>query len=377
MFGGASRKALQAAEAELVQARQREQQQQSRVDELERELATLRSQLQVAETRNEAYDRLAHNLDKFSGSFALTQHSLAQLASNMQEERGNALKTSEVSTGSRDALGQIARSLNQLSERSATAADSVSGLSVRASEIVGIVNLIKEIADQTNLLALNAAIEAARAGEQGRGFAVVADEVRKLAERTANATAEISSLVGLIQHDSSTATDSMTVLSAEARHFSQDGNAATESMENLLGLSSRMEETISASTLRCFVEVAKVDHLIFKFEIYKAFFGLNDKNANDLSDHTHCRLGKWYYEGEGRECYSKLAGYREMEAPHAQVHRAGKDALAALRSGDVLAGTDAVARMEAASLEVVKSLEALAVYGEEHPELLCGRESLH
>jgi len=376
MFGGASKKALQVAEVELTQARQREQQQQSQISQLEQELAALRSQLQVAETRNEAYDRLARNLNEFSGSFAMTQQSLARLAGNMQNERGNALETSDVSTASRDSLSQIAKSLNHLSDRSQTAAENVSGLSVRASEIVGIVNLIKEIADQTNLLALNAAIEAARAGEQGRGFAVVADEVRKLAERTANATSEISSLVSLIQQDSNAATESMTVLSGEARNFSQDGDAATQNMEKLLGLSSRMEETISASTLRCFVEVAKVDHLIFKFEIYKAFFGLNDKNANDLTDHTHCRLGKWYYEGEGRECYSKLVGYREMEAPHAQVHRAGKEALAALRSGDVLAGTDAVARMEAASLDVVKSLEALAVYGEEHPDLLCGRESL-
>ncbi|RTL55578.1 MAG: chemotaxis protein [Rhodocyclaceae bacterium] len=373
MFGAATRKALQETKQALADAGRREREQQERIAELERALDGAQQSLNVANTNNVVYESLVRNLDQFSSSFALSQQSLAKLAGNMQQERGNAATTATVSGSSRSSLSLIAANLNQLSGRSHAAAESVASLSNRASQIVNIVNLIKEIADQTNLLALNAAIEAARAGEQGRGFAVVADEVRKLAERTTNATGEISTLVKLIQQDTGSATESMTVLSEEAGNFSKEGNAATESMEKLLGLSSRMEETISASTLRCFVEVAKVDHLIFKFEVYKAFFGLSDKGEGDLTDHTRCRLGQWYYEGEGKECYSSLPGYREMDAPHAQVHRAAKEALTALRSGDASKGIEAVARMETASLDVVKALEVVATYGEEHPNLLCGR----
>lgn len=101
----------------------------------------------------------------------------------------------------REILDETVGSINTLSESVIQTGESIKNLGTSSQQISDILRVISEIADQTNLLALNAAIEAARAGEHGRGFAVVADEVRKLAERTGNATKEIDSMIGNIQKE--------------------------------------------------------------------------------------------------------------------------------------------------------------------------------
>ncbi|MBP5945666.1 MULTISPECIES: methyl-accepting chemotaxis protein [unclassified Pseudomonas] len=119
------------------------------------------------------------------------------------------VETRKVAEQGTQVIQQAASEMREIAEDIAASSTLIAHLGERSEQITAIVNTIRAIADQTNLLALNAAIEAARAGEQGRGFAVVADEVRQLAARTSGSTAEISNMIGLIQSETRQAIKSM------------------------------------------------------------------------------------------------------------------------------------------------------------------------
>lgn len=246
------------------------------------------------------------------------QGNMAQSVASSKEniDQSNALLENIVELGRK--ASTISETLEGLNHLAVDSMGTVHALSERAQDVASILGLIKDISDQTNLLALNAAIEAARAGEHGRGFAVVADEVRKLADRTDKAISEINISLQSMKQDVTTI----------GEKFEQIQESIVESNQSIGSFTCNMDENASMMRLtfnntahtaeKIFMSLAKLDHVIWKVNTYLS--AITQKEQFAFVDHHNCRLGKWYYEGEGNTFFRKTASYSALESPHAIVH---------------------------------------------------------
>lgn len=249
------------------------------------------------------------------------QQDLRVINDNMKQLADASRRTREDAEESRNSVNDVVQRLSGIIERVNHADNAITQLNARSSEINSAVGLINSIADQTNLLALNAAIEAARAGEAGRGFAVVADEVRKLAENTKKASESIGRVMLVLQDEAA----KMQVDSREMREIANSSQGVIGQLEQRFGdfyvsAVTAMDSARYAQDLS-FASLVKVDHVVYKQRSY-VLIGHSDneefKQAVSV-DHHNCRLGKWY-EGEGKEVFGDMASFARLVEPHAKVH---------------------------------------------------------
>jgi len=306
--------------------------------------------------------------------------------------------------------------MEQVEQAVKTMGESINQFVTRTQKIVELTDKVKEIAAQTNLLSLNAAIEAARAGVHGRGFAVVADEVKTLSEKSAQAAKEIEQVTKDIDgqskeveikvneglshlKDSQESLDIVTNVIATADKAAmqtseqvtqiataaeEQSQVAVEMANNLVNLTNGMEEiqktfnnigsafdkiikeqsnsikTFSEWKFDCMLlSIVKADHLLWVTKVLDALANKQTSlNSSELTDHHQCRLGKWY-DGIGGQKYGAYKEFIELGQVHPKVHETGKALINALNVKDIEKANNLADKLSDYQNQVIKVLDDL------------------
>lgn len=344
--------------------------------------------------------------------------SIQEVSNHAEEVAKNADDTVEKVDQSREIIDTALRNIEEIEETYQSVLNEVQQLEVNIEHTNTVVKVINEIADQTNLLALNASIEAVRAGEYGRGFEVVAGEVRKLSEHTKKQIELITKNMETLQHyakqlahhikstgelieessdgsqaaqnelsniithikDINSQTSEIAAMTEEQSAAISEINernvtifdiskevqtVAKETAKIIYDISKKMDnyrlkflQTNIVQNERDIIRIAKTDHLLWKWNIYNLILGIADLSVEDVGSHRSCRLGKWY-QSKLNDKINHLEAFKKLDEPHRKVHELAKEAIEQYRNGNIDEANLTLRKLEGFSMEVVEYLEQL------------------
>jgi len=344
----------------------------ARIEKLESEKNNLNDQVKNVELALTAADELRHHIGDLSDEnqsmntllfkTVASVNDIHDLVNENAEALGSERSRLKDSEATFDQIGvilqQVGTNLNQINGRASSTAEQMGDLSESALKINDCVGQIEAISDQTNLLALNAAIEAARAGEQGRGFAVVADEVRTLAGQTGKTTEEIGGIIAKTNRFIESIGQGIEGIRNDADNLKETTSTIEASVKLITDLSRNMNIIIGRSTNESYIQVAMLSLTVFKSRIYEMIAGekVTETKMSNIRDHTSGRLGQWYYQGLGHSTFGHIQNFKNLELHLEKMHMCAYEALKASEDGLVKKKLKHLEEMDDHSQTLIKGL---------------------